>query len=348
MPGLPWVIVMAEELGALSSGVTLAAMTHSEVFLGGLHRLARTPDQRALLAAALDGRAIGVFSATEPGTGSDLAAIETTAVPTSDGWHLRGRKRYVSNLNAATHVLVLARMGGSDGFGLLAVPVESPGVDVCGYYAKAGTRSCATGEVTFDTRVPPDALLGAAGSGLAYVAWLLQLERISICAQMLALAHASLGLAVSYARDRHVGGDRLIAKQALRHRLASTAARVWAADSLYLAVVASAMAGNDVSHETVAAKLCCTEAAAQAVDDSLQVLGGRGYTANFPIEQWWRDARAARIGGGSDEVLRDLLASAIDRPHPQFDAWLDDLVAADGPRPYPYGDTRAQEADPDA
>lgn len=345
MGGLPWSIVMAEELGALSSGVALAAMTHSEVFLGALHRLARTPGQQALREAALDGRVVGAFAATEPGSGSDLAALATTAEPVSEGWRMRGRKRYISNLDAASHILVLARIGGTGGFGLFVVPVDAPGVEVCGYYAKAGTRSCATGEAAFDTDLTADALLGAAGSGLAYASWLLQLERVSICAQMLALSHSSLGLAVAYARGRHVGGDRLIGKQAVRHRLAATTVRVWAAESLFHAVVASAMGGGDVSHATVAAKLACTEAAAQAVDDSLQVLGGRGYTSNFPVEQWWRDARAARIGGGSDEVLRDLIASAVDRPHPRFDAWVDALLAEDGPRPHPYAGPAPEEID---
>ncbi|MEV0001644.1 acyl-CoA dehydrogenase [Micromonospora sp. NPDC050980] len=333
--GLPRVVAMAEELSEFDSGLALAAMGHSEVFVGALQWLAADDAQRTLLDDALDGRAVGCFGATEPQGGSDLAGLRSTATPHPRGWRLVGRKRYVSNLGGATHLLAVARVAGSGprDLALFLVPLDAPGVRVEGFFGTAGLRSCDVGEVGIDTLLGPEALLGAPGMGLAYASRLLQFERLSICAQLLTAGRQALGLAAAFARRRMIGGGPLLDKQAVRHRLALAQARLAVAASALRDTVARATAGEGFAHEVAALKLVVCDTVEQVTDDCLQVFGARGYTTNFPLEGWWRDVRLARIGGGADEVLTELVASRLIRPDSRFDAQLDVLLDADLPHP---------------
>jgi alkylation response protein AidB-like acyl-CoA dehydrogenase len=334
--GLPYLVAMAEETARVSSGVALAAMAHSEVFIGALQWLAACDGQRSLLEAALDGRVVGCFAATESHGGSDLAGVRATARRILGGWYLAGRKRYVSNLGGATHLLVLAReptRPPTHALSLFLVPLDAPGVRIDGFFATAGLRSCDVGEVSFDVVLGRDALLGASGMGLLYATRLLQFERISICAQLIEAARIALGLAAAHARRRTVFGSRLLDKQAVRHRLASCQAGLWAAEALLERVVAAALRDCGVGHQVAGLKLVTGRMAEQVIDECLQLFGARGYTSNYPLERIWRDARLARIGGGPDEVMAEVVASRLDRPSRQFDELLDRFEAADLPLP---------------
>lgn len=333
--GLPLLAAISEETGAVCSGLALAVLGHCEVFTGALVWLADTPGQRALLADALDGRALGCFAATEEHGGSDLTGVRTVATPRPDGgWHLTGAKRYVSNLGSATHALVLARVAGrprSSDLALFVLPLVAPGAEVTGFFPTVGLRSCDVGALRIDAELEPDALLGAPGLGLAYASRLLQFERIAICVQLVAGAGRALRLAAAYARRRETGGVRLLDRQALRHQLAGHQAELWAVEGALRAVLEDAAAGLAVSHRVAGLKLVATRVAEQVTDGCLQVFGARGYTTNFPLERWWRDTRLARIGGGADEVMSDAVASFLDRRAPVEDEVLDRLEAADQP-----------------
>ena len=334
--GLSTTMTMVEQLAALSSGLALGVVTHCEVFTGALHALARSPGQRRLLDAALSGEVIGCFAATERDAGSDLAAVTTIAHPTAGGWRLVGAKHFIGNLGTATHALVVAHnLGEKEGrdLSLFLLPLAHPDVAVDGYYEKLGLASCPIGDLSFDAELPKDALLGPPGTALLQVTRLLQLERIAISAQLIAAARRSLGLAVAFGRRRRLFGERLLDKQAWRHRLADGQARLLAVEALLESVVSQAGEGKGVGRQTAALKLCATQMATAVVDDCLQLFGGRGYTTNFPLEGYWRDIRAARIGGGSDELMRELVASGMDRPSAFFDPWLDELDANDTPVP---------------
>ncbi|SCL14742.1 citronellyl-CoA dehydrogenase [Micromonospora nigra] len=332
--GLPRLVAMAEELSGCDSGLALAAMGHSEVFIGALTWLADGSAQHALLEDALDGQAVGCFGATEPQGGSDLSGVRSTATREADGWRLVGRKRYISNLGGATHLLAVARVAGSGprDLALFLVPLATPGVCVEGFFATAGLRSCDVGEVSFDVPLGPGALLGAPGMGLAYASRLLQFERMSICAQLLTAGRMALGLAAAHARQRKLGDGPLLGKQAVRHRLAQAHAQLTVAEAALRDTVARGVAGVGFAHEAAALKLIVSDVVERVTDDCLQVFGARGYTTNFPLEGWWRDVRLARIGGGADEVLTELLASRLALADPRFDAELDRLMTADIPR----------------
>jgi len=337
--GLPRLITLSQETSQLSGGLAVAVMGHSEMFVGALTWLAAGPEQLTLREDALAGRVVGCFAATEAHGGSDLAGIRSTATRVSGGWRLRGCKRYVSNIGGASHVLVLARpegAGNAGDLGLFVVPRDNPGVTVDGYFDPMGIAACDVGQVSFDTLVPAGALLGRPGLGLLYATHLLHFERISICAQVLAMAELSVRLAVAYARRRTVGGMRVFDRQAIRHRLAGCRAELWTLQSRLAELVTRIERLQRIpAHEIAAFKLTSAEAAGRIVDTCMQVFGARGGMSSFPMERLWRDTRMARMGGGTDEVLADLVASGLDRADAATDAMLDEYLAGDTPHPGP-------------
>lgn len=332
--GLPYALVLAEESALVSGGLGLAVTLHSEVFLGTLHRLARTATQQSMLAAALCGDAIGCFATTESRGGSDIAGVQTLARATANGWHLTGEKRYISNAGVASHALVLARHEGQErasNLSIFVVPLRTSGVRIAGFYNKAGTHSCDAADLVFDVDLAKDALLGTQGAGPLYIMQALQSERIALAAQLVLVARTSIGLAVAHARKRQQFHRPLIQMQALRHRIADCVVELWAAESFLHSVVIAAQRGRDVSHETAALKLLCAKMAGHVVDEALQIFGGRGYTSNYPLERYWRDARLARIGAGTDEIMRELVASGVDRASNFYDEWVERLYEEDLP-----------------
>jgi alkylation response protein AidB-like acyl-CoA dehydrogenase len=344
--GLPYLIAHSRETARRSAGLAVAVMGHSEMFIGGLTWLGAGAAQRTLLENAIDGRAIGCFAATEPHGGSSFADIRTTAVSVASGWRLRGCKRYVCNIGEATHVLVLARLEHAPLAGDLSmfiVPVGHAGVRVDGFFETAGLRACDVGQVTFDTVLPSDALLGRPGLGLAYASYLLSFERVGICAQLLATADLALRLAVSYARQREVGGIRVMDRQAIRHSLAGCQAELWNLESRLDELTDRARRSEQMpTREIAALKLATGQTAGRIVDACMQVFGARGYCEPFPFGRLWLDVRSARLGGGPDEVLADLVAAGIDRPDPGSDAVIASYIAAHEPR----ARRRARDDDP--
>lgn len=339
--GLSSLVTLSQETCACSSGLALAVMGHSEMFIGALTWLASSDAQRALRQDALDGRAVGCFAATEPQGGSDLAGIRATATSVAGGWRLRGCKRYITNVGSASHVLVLARTAAATHPGdlsLFIVPLATPGVTIDGFFGAVGIPACDIGQVTFDAELPSGALLGRPGLGLLYASYLLGFERISICAQLLASAQATLRLAVAYARRRSVGGSRILDRQVIRHRLADCQAELWNLESRLGELTTRATELRSVpARETAAFKLTAGETVGRIVDSCMQVFGARGAITNFPIERIWRDTRLARLGGGTDEVLAELVASGLDRPDPHAEDLLRGYITADSPRPEPAG-----------
>jgi alkylation response protein AidB-like acyl-CoA dehydrogenase len=337
--GLPHALVLAAETSLVSSGLSLAVTLHSEIFVGCLHRFGGSEAREGLLRAALEGEVVGCFAATEPGGGSAIAATSTTATPDGDGWILSGTKRYISNAGSASHAIVVARAAdrpaGRD-LCLFVVPLSTVGTTVAGFFPKLGTDACDAAEVVFeDVRLDSDALLCRPGVGMIGLARILWFERISVAAQLITAGHVAVRMATAHLRRRHQAGSPLVTMQALRHRLADVTAELWACEALLDNVTRAVMAGEAAGALTAALKLRCAAMAATAVDECLQMLGGRGYTRNYPAERSLRDVRLARIGAGTDEVMRETIAHALDRPDPAVEAWLRMLDALDVAQPDP-------------
>jgi alkylation response protein AidB-like acyl-CoA dehydrogenase len=323
--GLAEAAVLAEILSLVSGGVALGVGLHCEVFTGLLHALSRSDHQREMLSRALDGEIIGCFASTEQYAGSDVAALRCTARREGDGWHLTGEKRFTSNLVTATHAVVLARVADGDTLGTPAafvVPLDEPGARVVGVFATMGLRSCPTGQLDLDIDLPGDALLGRPVSSLLHVKQALQRERLGAAVQTVTAARLACRLTAAFARSRELGDAPLIRNASVRQRLAESATRLLAAEALLDSVMTDALAGRDVTRQTAALKLFAAAVANFVVDEAIQVLGGRGYLDHFPLERMLRDVRVARIGGGTDEVMRDIVAGRFDRPDRLFDDWI--------------------------
>jgi alkylation response protein AidB-like acyl-CoA dehydrogenase len=323
-PGLVTTALLAEELSLVSAGLGLGVCLHNEVFLGVLDPLARTDRQQAVRDAALAGDVIGCFASTEATGGSDVSGLRCRADRTDDGWHLKGEKRFTSNAGVASHAVVLAQVEGA-GIAPFLVSLAGGGARVEGSYDTLGLRSCDTSQVALDVCLPDDALLGTPRLGIVHVQRALQMERLAATVQALTGASMALRFATAFARRRPLRGRTLISHGAARQHLASLTARLAAAEALLGATLVAAAAGVEVTRDIAMAKLVGARVANRVVDESLQLLGGRGYLTSFPLERWWRDVRLARIGGGTDEVMQDIIAGGIDRPDPVMDEWLDEL-----------------------
>ncbi|SDG49648.1 citronellyl-CoA dehydrogenase [Lentzea fradiae] len=323
--GLPRARVLVEELAVHNGGAALAVSLHSEVFLHALHRAGGHDE---VVEGALDGTVIGCAAVTEPGAGSDVPAVTTSARREGDGWRLTGTKCFITNAGRATHALVLAKTGEPRSFGLFVVPLA--GVTPTRFVPTLGVRSADTAVLDLDVTVPATAVAGNPRAGLVHLLRVLDFERLAAAAGLVATARAAMTLAVAHMRDRTAFSARLIDHQAPRHRLAWHWARVSAVDALLDAAMAPGH-GGEVSHSAAAAvKLVAARDCADAVDAALQAFGGRGYSEDFPLARMYRDVRLTRIGGGTDEVLCEVIASTLDADDAAGTALLRDIAGRSG------------------
>lgn len=328
---------LLEELAPLNAGAALAVSIHSEVFTHALARFGGVA-QQGLLEEALAGRAIGCFAATEAGGGSDLPGLKATATQTGEKWHLRAEKRFITNAGRGTHVLVLANsVTGRQGPCLFCVPLDRPGVTVRGFYQTLGVRSADTAALSIDTTLTSADLIGRPGAALLVTLTLLDFERLAAAEALLAGAEKAIRLAAAWGRRRTQFGSRLLDHQALRHRLADRWADVYAARSALDATCCRLWEPSLPHVEIAATKLLAARAASLAVDETLQIFGARGYTSVYPAEEMYRDVRLTRIGGGADEMMREIIATSLDRADPQSAALLDAYEAADFPNEWRHG-----------
>jgi alkylation response protein AidB-like acyl-CoA dehydrogenase len=319
--GLRHAAVLATEVARVSASLGIALGIHCEVFLNLLSRPRSTVLREAFM-GGLDGRVIGCVASTEPEGGSALAEVRSVAIPSGagDGWQLQGTKRYITSGTTATHAIVSAAVPSSNGRQptLFLVPLDHSGVRRLHRFDTLGMRGSDTAAIDFDLHLPDDHRLTGVGMGLMRLSAALTRERLVGGIQLVVRAADALRFVIAYCRHRRVGGDqRLLDQQAVRHRLADHAARIHAGQAAAVAILHQLERGEHADTETAALKLSAARTAQDVADDVVQLLGGRGYTADYPAEQWWRDARFARIGGGTDEVMREILARRLDRADPE-------------------------------
>ena len=268
------------------------------------------------LPGVMAGEVVPAFALTEPGAGSDAAALELAAEGDGDGWRLTGEKAWISNAPEADVYVVFARTtsgAGSRGVSAFLVPGDSPGL------SGSATRMLSPhplGRVVFDgVAVPPGHLLGKVDEGFRVAMATLDLFRPSVGAFAVGMAEAALDLASRHADDRSAFGRPIFEFQAVSHSLADMAARTTAARLLVYAA-ATAYDSDDRTELTslaAMAKLVATETAQEVVDGAVQILGARGLEAGHPLARLYVDVRAARIYEGTSEIQRDIIARELRR-----------------------------------
>jgi acyl-CoA dehydrogenase len=262
----------------------------------------------------LAGEIIGSLAVTEPGGGSDVAGIRTTARREGDEYVVNGAKTFITSGVRADFVTTAVRTGGPGhaGISLLVIEKGTPGFAVDRALTKMGWHCSDTAELSFvDVRVPVENLIGLEGSGFGQIAEQFVVERIGLAVHAYGIAARSLALAAEYARHRETFGKPLIANQVVRHKLVEMHRQVEVARTYTWSVAARHVAGDNVIAEACLAKQTAVDCATYVCDQAVQLHGGTGYLHGTEVERHYRDARILPIGGGANEVLADLAARLL-------------------------------------
>jgi alkylation response protein AidB-like acyl-CoA dehydrogenase len=305
-------IVLAEEMTRCNSGgVAMAVAVQTDMAVPPLHKFGTEDQKRRYLEPAIRGEKIFCLGITEPDAGSDVANIQTTATKVDGGWLVNGRKIFITNgrrAHAMTLVAKTDRDAGHQGISLFVVDTDTEGYEVARTLDKVGMHSSDTAEITFtDMFLPDDALLGKEGEGFYNISWELQGERLIGAAGAIAGARRAFDAALAYAGQRETFGRPIGKHQVIRHALAEMITEVEAAQQLVYDAAVRVDRGEYPVQQISMAKLLTGEVAWKVVDKAVQIFGGYGYAMEFPIQRAWRDARLIRIGGGTDEVMREVI-----------------------------------------
>ncbi|MFK0103070.1 MULTISPECIES: acyl-CoA dehydrogenase family protein [unclassified Streptomyces] len=305
-----------EELSAARLTVGLGVSVHSLA----CHGLAGygTKEQRAEhLPSMLSGGLLGAYCLSEPASGSDAASLRTKAVRDGDDWVITGTKAWITHGGVADFYTVLARTGAEGARGITAflVPGDAAGLSAAVPEKKMGMKGSPTAQLHFDgVRVPDARRIGEEGQGFAIALSALDSGRLGIAACAIGVAQAALGAALDYATGRKQFGRPIADFQGLRFMLADMATRIEAGRALYLEAARLRDAGRPFSRQAAMAKLFCTDAAMQVTIDAVQVLGGYGYTQDFPVERLMREAKVLQIVEGTNQIQRMVIARHLAGP----------------------------------
>jgi len=313
--GLLDLCLVVEELSRVCSGVAVSCAASG---LGTFTMLdyGTEEQKRKYLPDIASGRKLAAFALTEATAGSDAAAIKTTAQRTSAGYVLNGTKQFITNGGEAeiyTVIALTAKEKGPRGASAFLVEKGTPGFSFGRKEKKLGIRASSTRELVFeDCPVPKENMIGREGMGFIMTMRLLDRSRPGLGAQAVGLAQGALEAAVDYARQRIQFGHPIIAQQAVQHMLADMATQVEAARALVYAAARMIDSGaKNFTQESAMAKVFASDTAMRVTTDAMQIFGGVGYMRDYPIEKMFRDAKITQIYEGTNQVLRNVIASEL-------------------------------------
>jgi alkylation response protein AidB-like acyl-CoA dehydrogenase len=309
-------IVTEELAGSGSAGVAAALGAHKDLATLYVHRFGTDEQRERWLAPSVAGERIGALAVTEPEAGSDVAAITTSAERDGDTWVLFGTKTFVTNGPIADYVVVTARTDPEAephrGLSLFVVDAETPGLEAR-RIETVGWRTSHTGEISLDgCRVPVANLLGPEGEGFGLLMENLRWERLVMALAAVAAARRTLATAERYANERTAFGRTVGRFQVWRHRFADLHTEIEAARALTYHALRCVIGGEEAEREVAMAKWYACELDWRVADEALQVHGGYGYMKEFPVERAWRDARLGPIGGGTTEIMKEIVGRSFD------------------------------------
>lgn len=315
-------VILQEELARCGmGGLGMAVAVQNEMSTPPIFKFGTEEVKRRYLVPAIQGKKIGAIVLTEPNAGSDLASIETWAKPDGKDWIINGRKTFITNGASCDFGTVLVRTSREQkrymGMSVFIVDTDTPGFCIIRKLDKLGMRCADTVELAFDNcRVPGENLLGELGKGFYQIMWELQCERIAASANAVGRAQMAFELALEYAQQREQFGHPIADFQVIRHRLADMATELEAARQLvyyaaWLFQNYESGYGEYPVKEISMAKLKSAQAGFKICDDALQIFGSYGYVMEAPIQRYWRDIRATRIGAGNDETMKDIIARQL-------------------------------------
>jgi alkylation response protein AidB-like acyl-CoA dehydrogenase len=303
-----------EELAARWAAVAVAVSVHGLACFP-LATFGTAEQQERWLVPALTGEQVGAYSLSEPQAGSDAAALTCKAEKTADGYRITGTKAWITHGGLADFYALFARTGeGGHGVSCFLAPGQADGLTFGRPEEKMGLHAIPTTTAHWDGAVlDADRLIGAEGQGLPIAFAALDSGRLGIAAVATGLAQAALDTAVTYAHERTTFGKRIIDHQGLAFLLADMAAAVGSARATYLDAARRRDAGRPYNRQASVAKLVATDAAMKVTTDAVQVLGGYGYTRDFPVERFMREAKIMQIFEGTNQIQRMVIARSLAR-----------------------------------
>ena len=284
----------------------------------GSHRIAIPPilaagseaQKQRFIPRVLSGEHIAALAITEPGGGSDVASITTRAVRDGDAYILDGTKTFITSGSRADIVVTAVRTGGPGHGGVSLIVVErgTPGFSANKKLRKMGWWASDTAELTFEScRVPLDNLLGEENTGFIPIMMNFAVERLLLAGASVSIAELAYRESIAYARERRAFGKPITGFQIIRHKLADMAARIAAARALTSEVLVRHQRGEMVTGHAAMAKNAATDACSWVVDQAVQIHGGYGYMREYVVERLYRDARLYPIGGGTREIMNEII-----------------------------------------
>lgn len=303
------VAAVMEELSYACPGTCLSYLAHTLLFV---HNLAQngSPEQLVrYLPKCISGESVGGMAMTEPSVGSDALGMSTTAVLKDGMYVLNGSKMFITNGPVGDVFLVYARTGEErDAISTFIVERDFPGFSVGKKLSKMGMRASPTGELVFrNCLVPVENLVGEEGNSVKHMMKNLDIERVGLAAMSLGIARACLDQSLKYAQERQQFGQGIIHFQSVGEKIANMYVGYRSARAFVYEVAQLIEEGRKANQEAAAAKVYASEMATKVALDAIQVFGGYGYIREFPVERFMRDAKLLEIGGGTSEVLRNII-----------------------------------------
>ncbi|MEL6986520.1 MAG: acyl-CoA dehydrogenase family protein [Bacteroidota bacterium] len=310
-----YTVIFLEEMQRINSGGFAAAMwAHTYLAMTHLNAEGSEAIKEKYLSASIAGEMIGCLCISEPFGGSDVGAMRTTAVLEGDEYVINGSKTFITNGVYSDYLIVIAKMpedGNPKSMGVFLVDRDTPGVSAS-KLDKLGWRASDTGEIAFDNvRIPSTNLMGEKGKGFYYVMQHFALERLIMGINAHARAEYALEYTLQYMSERVAFGKTIDRFQALRHRISEMATEVEMVKSFNYQITKNMQEGGYVVKEACMSKLQSTKVADEVIYDCLQFLGGYGYMEEYPLARMFRDSRLGPIGGGTSEILKEIIAKMV-------------------------------------
>jgi len=305
-----------EEISRGSGGMGTVVAAHISLACNMIYEFGSEEQKSEFLTPLAEGQEIGAFALSEAGAGSDVPSMGTTAERDGDEYVIEGEKLWISNGSVADTVVVFAKTdpeaGGKGLSSFIVRPEKDDGFIVEGTEHKLGDKGCPTAELRFDAmRVPASRLIGEENRGLVQALKTLNGGRITIAARGVGIAQAALDEALDYAQDREQFDQPISEFQSIQHKLADMDTRTSAARMLMHRAADKKIRGEDYVKEAAQAKLYASEVSREVANEGIQIHGGYGYTKEFPVERFYRDAKLNEIYEGTSEILRNTIADQL-------------------------------------
>jgi len=309
-------VVLSEELGRVrSGGIPMAIGVQTDMATPALARFGSDDLRNRFLTQAISGEAVFSIAVSEPGAGSDVASIQTTAIRDGDDYLISGTKMWITNATQADYFCLLANTGEGNPHrnkSLIIVPTNLPGISFSEPLEKLGMHSSDTAQVFLDkVRVPQSNLVGEEGQGFSYQMLQFQEERLYAAAANLKTMEYCISETIDYTRQRKAFGQSILDNQVVHFRFAELQTEIEALRALVYSAVEDYIAGEDVSLRASMAKLKGGRLAREVSDSCLQYWGGMGYMWDNPVSRAYRDMRLMSIGGGADEVMQSIICKQM-------------------------------------